>query len=61
MEQRFLELSKNKDITDEDLFEELCYIYAKSRINTSKNDLFGVFKMIRVKNPSLNLNMKTLK
>ena len=58
MEQRFLELSKNKDITDEELFEELCYLYAKSKINTSKNDLFSVFKLIRVKNPSLSLNLK---
>lgn len=29
VEKRFLELSQNKDITDEELFEELCYIHAK--------------------------------
>ena len=58
MEQRFIELAKNKDITDEEMFEELCYIYAKSRIDTSKDDLFSVFKLIRKRNPSLTLNLK---
>ncbi len=56
--QRFRELATNKDITDEDMFDELCYLYAKSKINTSKTDLFGVFKLIRFKNPSLTLNLK---
>jgi hypothetical protein len=58
MEKRFLELAQNKDISDEDLFEELCYLYAKSHIDTSKDALFSVFKLIRTKNPSLTLNLK---
>ncbi len=29
VDKRFLELAQNKDISDEDLQEELCYIYAK--------------------------------
>lgn len=30
LEDSFIKLAKNKDITDEELFDELCYIYAKN-------------------------------
>ena len=54
MEQRFLELSKNKDITDEELFEELCYLHAKSRVDPiERMCLFENFKKTRESNPSL--------
>jgi hypothetical protein len=40
MEERFLELAKNKDITDEELFEEVCYVYEKSKHHDSKRIFF---------------------
>ena len=30
LEDSFIKLAKNKDITDEELFDEICYIYAKN-------------------------------
>jgi hypothetical protein len=62
MEERFRELAKNKDITDEDLFEELCYLYAKSRLDPREAGLdprrrsayFEHFKQTRKSNPSLS-------
>jgi hypothetical protein len=53
MEERFLELAKNKDITDEELFEEVCYVYEKSKHHDSKRIFFERFKNIRKSNPYL--------
>lgn len=53
MEERFLELAKNKDITDEELFEEVCYVYEKSKHDDSKKIFFERFKNIRKSNPYL--------
>jgi hypothetical protein len=53
LEQRFLELA-HKDITDQDMFEELCYVYAKSRVDpTQRMCYFENFKKTRKSNPSL--------
>ena len=64
MEERFVELAKNKDISDEELFDELCYIYAKSIVDTRltgtelnlrrTSSAFDNFKQIRKINPSLS-------
>jgi hypothetical protein len=63
MEERFVELAKNKDITDEDLFEELRYLCAKSMVNPSSrgselklshSGYLNHFKEIRKSNPSLS-------
>ena len=62
VEKRFLELAKNKDITDEDMFDELCYLYAKSRLDPREAGLdplkrsvyFEHFKQTRKTNPSLS-------
>ena len=54
VEKRFLEVAQNKDITDEDLFEELCYLYAKSRVDMlDRKVMFENFKKTRKGNPSL--------
>ena len=54
VEKRFVELAQNKDITDEDLFEELCYLYAKSRVDMlDRKVMFENFKKTRKGNPSL--------
>lgn len=52
MEERFLELAQNKDITDEELFEELCYVCAKACCGSSVP--FECVKKIREENPTLN-------
>lgn len=62
VEKRFLEVAQNKDISDEDLFEELCYLYAKSRLDPREAGLdprkrsayFEHFKQTRKSNPSLS-------
>lgn len=60
VEKCFLELAKNKDITDEDMFDELCYLYAKSRLDPRRIDpfkrsgYFEYFKQTRKTNPSLS-------
>ena len=54
VEKRFLEVAQNKDISDEDLFEELCYLYAKSRVDMlDRKVMFENFKKTRKGNPSL--------
>jgi hypothetical protein len=56
VEKRFLEVAQNKDITDDDIFEELCYVHAKTMANQTilnKEADFCLFKKIRVENPSL--------
>jgi hypothetical protein len=71
MEERFLELAKNKDITDEEFFEELRYMYAKHAIGGALgqhnsalrpgeylldiNTVFKTVKEIRERNPTLDI------
>jgi predicted RNase H-like nuclease (RuvC/YqgF family) len=73
MEQRFLELAKNKDITDEEFFEELRYMYAKHAIGGALgqhnsalrpseylldiNTVFKTVKEIRERNPTLDITI----
>ena len=68
-ETSFIKLAKNKDITDEELFDELCYIHAKResefRLNQFRTQphlqmvditcLFETVKKIRERNPTLDL------
>lgn len=46
LEGSFIKLAKNKDITDEELFDELCYIYAKNesdfRLNQIRSHHVGI-------------------
>ena len=39
LEDSFIKLAKNKDITDEELFDELCYIYAKNESDFRLNQI----------------------
>lgn len=63
MEQLFIELAKNKDITDEEFTEELCYLYAKEKHEKtlSAGDsgdiryIIGLVKQIRKRNPTPGL------
>jgi len=71
MEERFRELAKNKDITDEEFFEELRYMHSKHAIgdavrqhNSSLrpsdylldiNTVFKTVKEIRERNPTLDI------
>ena len=63
MEQLFIELAKNKDITDEELTEELCYLYAKEKheqvyLTGHSSDLraiIGTVAHIRKRNPTPDL------
>lgn len=54
VEKRFLEVAQNKDITDKELFEELCYLHAKSLVDMlDRKVMFENFKKVRKGNPSL--------
>jgi chromosome segregation ATPase len=57
VEKRFLEVAQNKDITDESLFEEICYLYAKSQEPYDKI-FFERFKHIRKSNPYLTNKLR---
>jgi len=48
---RFVELATNKDITDEELSEELCYLYARWKANP--NNFTIQIKSTRETNPKL--------
>ena len=62
MEQLFIELAKNKDITDEELTEELCYLYAKEKHeqvyrtgqSADLRAIIGTVAHIRKRNPALD-------
>jgi len=58
MEQRFLEDASNPNVSDEDLFEELCYLQANTLINQYERTIFFErFKRIRRTNPTLQPNV----
>jgi hypothetical protein len=58
MEQRFLEVASNPTVSDEDLFEELCYLQASSLIHSNERTIFFErFKHIRRTNPTLQPNV----
>lgn len=58
VEKRFLELAHRLDITDEELFEELCYIYGKSQETPLDLIFFERVKHIRKSNPCLSNKLR---
>jgi len=56
---RFLELA-NKDISDEELFEELCIVHAKSCLSLDLVQGSAYIGRLRKENPSLDLSMPKL-
>jgi hypothetical protein len=56
---RFLELT-NKDISDEELFEELCIVHANSCLSLDLDQGTSYIGRLRKENPSLDLTMPKL-